>query len=81
MVSRNRTGTSILREFINGLIEDQNILANSNAEIFLDKNPVIDKAVRGKKNFIRIMIQIIIVFLTLVRPWGANSPFFYLIYF
>ena len=49
MVSRNRTGTSILREFINGLIVDQNILANSNAEIFLDKNPIIDKAVRGKE--------------------------------
>lgn len=49
MISRNRTGTSILREFVNGLIEDQIGLANSNAETFLEKNPIIDKAVRGKK--------------------------------
>ena len=49
MLTKGKSGTSILREFINGLIQDQNMLANSNAETFLEKNQIIDKAVRGKK--------------------------------
>ena len=47
MIDNKKSGTSILRMFINGLLLDQNMLANSNAESFLEKNPIIDKAVRG----------------------------------
>ena len=47
MNKKEKRSTAILRTLINGLIIDQNVLANSNADILLKNHPIIDKACRG----------------------------------
>ena len=52
-----KNSSSILRELINGLNLDEDDFANSNSEALLTKNPIIDKACRGKQNKICINIK------------------------
>ena len=55
MNETKKSSTSILRSLINGIIYDQQIFAQSNAESLLKSYSIIDKACQGIIKFINIL--------------------------
>jgi hypothetical protein len=52
MAANKKSDSSILRCLVKGIIQDQKILAESNAKILYQKVPSIDTACRGTLIFI-----------------------------